>query len=179
MICRRQVGLGARGGTHMGVKRSSKIFPHLWYANDAEKAATFYASIFPDSRVDRVTPLLSETPSGPPGSVKVVDFTLFGQRFQAITAGPHHEFNDAISMVVMCDDQAEIDRYWNALLEGGGKPQACGWIIDRFGLRWQIVPAILDEMMRDKDPGRSKRVTDAILKMIKFDISTLEKTYRS
>ena len=111
--------------------------------------------------------------------MKVVDFTLFGQRFQAMTAGPHHEFNDAISIVVLCDDQAELDRYWNALLEGGGKPQACGWLIDRFGLRWQIVPAILDEMMRDKDPARSKRVTDAMLKMVKLDIAALEKAYRS
>ena len=163
----------------MAAKAGSKIYTHLWYAKEAEEAARFYASIFPDSRVDRVTPLLSESPSGPPGSVKVVDFTLFGQRFQAISAGPHHEFNDAVSIVVRCDDQAELDRYWNALLKGGGKPQACGWLIDRFGLRWQIVPAILDEMMRDKDPARSKRVTDALLKMVKLDIATLEKAYRS
>jgi predicted 3-demethylubiquinone-9 3-methyltransferase (glyoxalase superfamily) len=157
----------------------TKIYTHLWYAHQAEEAARFYASIFPDSRVERVTSLMSETPSGPPGSVKVVDFTLFGQRFQAMTAGPHHEFNDAISMVVLCDDQAELDRYWNALLEGGGKPQACGWLIDRFGLRWQIVPAVLDEMMSDKDPARSKRVTDALLRMVKLDIAAIEKAYRS
>jgi predicted 3-demethylubiquinone-9 3-methyltransferase (glyoxalase superfamily) len=163
----------------MAAKTGSKIFTHLWYAKEAEEAASFYASIFPDSRVERVTPLLSESPSGPPGSVKVVDFTLFGQRFQAISAGPHHEFNDAASIVVLCDDQAELDRYWNALLEGGGKPQACGWLIDKFGLRWQIVPAILEEMMRDKDPARSKRVTDALLKMVKLDIAPLEKAYRS
>ena len=163
----------------MAAKARSKIYTHLWYAKEAEEAARFYASVFPDSRVDRVTPLLSESPSGPPGSVKVVDFTLFGQRFQAISAGPHHEFNDAISIVVLCDDQAELDRYWNALLEGGGKEQACGWLIDRFGLRWQIVPAILDEMMRDKDAARSKRITDALLKMVKLDIATLEKAYRS
>jgi predicted 3-demethylubiquinone-9 3-methyltransferase (glyoxalase superfamily) len=110
--------------------------------------------------------------------VKVVDFTLFGQRFQAMTAGPHDDFNDAVSMVVVCDDQAELDRYWNALLEGGGKEQACGWLIDRFGLRWQIVPAVLDEMMRDEDPVRSKRVTDALLKMVKLDIAALEAAYR-
>jgi len=163
----------------MAAKASAKIFPFLWYAKEAEEAAKFYASIFPDSRVDRVTPLLSESPSGPPGSVKVVDFTLFGQPFQAMSAGPHHEFNDAISMVVLCDNQAELDRYWSALLEGGGKPQACGWLIDRFGLRWQIVPAVLDEMMRDKDNARSKRVTDALLKMVKLDIAALEKAYRS
>jgi predicted 3-demethylubiquinone-9 3-methyltransferase (glyoxalase superfamily) len=155
----------------------TKIFPHLWYAKEAEEAAKFYASIFPNSSVDLVTAMQSESPSGPPGSVKVVDFTLLGQRFQAMSAGPHHEFNDAISMVVLCENQAELDRYWNALLEGG-KPQACGWLIDRFGLRWQIVPAALDEMMRGADPARSKRVTDAMLKMVKLDIATLEKAYR-
>ena len=93
----------------MASKTRSKIYTHLWYAKETEAAAKFYASVFPDSRVDRVTPLLSESPSGPPGSVKVVDFTLFGQRFQAMTAGPHHEFNDAMSLVVECDDQAELD----------------------------------------------------------------------
>jgi predicted 3-demethylubiquinone-9 3-methyltransferase (glyoxalase superfamily) len=158
---------------------SSKIFTHLWYTKEAEEAAKFYASIFPDSRVDRVTALMSDSPSGPAGSVNVVDFTLFGQRFQAISAGRHHDFNDAISMVVLCDNQAELDRYWNALLEGGGKAQACGWLIDKFGLRWQIVPAVLDEMMHDKDAARSKRVTDALLKMVKLDIAALEKAYRS
>jgi len=163
----------------MTSKGRSKIFTHLWYAKEAEEAATFYASIFPDSRVNRVTSLMSESPSGPPGSVKVVDFTLLGQRFQAISAGPHHEFNDAISMVVLCDDQEELDRYWDALLQGGGKEQACGWLIDRFGLRWQIVPAILDEMMADKNPARSKRVTDALLKMVKLDMAALEKAYRT
>jgi len=163
----------------MTSKGRSKIFTHLWYAKEAEEAATFYASIFPDSRVNRVTALMSESPSGPPGSVKVVDFTLLGRRFQAMSAGPHHEFNDAISMVVLCDDQAELDRYWDALLKGGGKAQACGWLIDRFGLRWQIVPAILDEMMADKNPVRSKRVTDALLKMVKLDIAALEKAYRA
>jgi predicted 3-demethylubiquinone-9 3-methyltransferase (glyoxalase superfamily) len=155
----------------------ARIFPHLWYAKEAEEAARFYASIFPDSRVDRVSTLMSESPSGPPGSVKVVDFTLLGQRFQAMSAGPHHDFNDAISIVVTCADQAELDRYWNALL-AGGKPTACGWLIDRYGLRWQIVPAVLDELMEDRDPARSKRVTDALLKMVKLDIATLERAAR-
>jgi predicted 3-demethylubiquinone-9 3-methyltransferase (glyoxalase superfamily) len=162
----------------MASRTKSKIYTHLWYAKEAEEAAKFYASIFPDSRVERVTPLLSESPSGPPGSVKVVDFTLFGQRFQAMTAGPHHDFNDAISIVVECEDQQELDRYWNALIEGGGKPQACGWLIDRYGLRWQIVPRILDEMMADKDAARAKRVTDAMLKMVKLDVAAIEKAYR-
>lgn len=157
---------------------NAKIVPHLWYAAEAEEAARFYASVFPDSRVDRITALQSETPSGPPGSVKVVDFTLLGQRFQAISAGPHHEFNDAVSMVVLCDDQAELDRYWDALVEGGGAPQACGWLIDRFGLRWQIVPARMDEMLSDPDPARSKRVSDAMLQMVKLDLAALEAAYR-
>ena len=159
-------------------RSGAKIRTFLWYAREAEEAAKFYAGIFPDSRVDHVSALMSESPSGPPGSVKVVDFTLFGQPFQAMSAGPHHEFNDAISLSVLCDDQAELDRYWNALLEGGGKPQACGWLIDRFGVRWQIVPAVLEQWMRDADPVRAKRTSDAMLQMIKIDIPTLEKAYR-
>jgi predicted 3-demethylubiquinone-9 3-methyltransferase (glyoxalase superfamily) len=162
----------------MAAPERTKIYPFFWYAKEAEEAAKFYASVFPNSRVDRVVTMQSESPSGPPGSVKVVDFTLFGQKFQAMTAGPHHDFNDAISMVVECDDQAELDRYWSALLSNGGQPQACGWLIDRFGLRWQIVPAGLVKMMADPDPVRSKRVSDAMLQMIKLDIAELEKAYR-
>ena len=156
-----------------------KIFPFLWYAREAEEAARFYASIFPNSSVDRVTALQSESPSGPPGSVKVVQFTLMGQPFQAMTAGPHHEFNDAVSIMVLCEDQAEIDKYWNALLQSGGKPQACGWLNDKYGLRWQIIPARMVDMMADKDPARSKRVTDVMLQMVKLDIAKLEAAYRS
>ena len=162
----------------MAAPERTKIYPFFWYAKEAEEAAKFYASVFPHSRIDRVVTMQSESPSGPPGSVKVVDFTLFGQKFQAMTAGPHHDFNDAISMVVECDDQAELDRYWSALLSNGGQPQACGWLIDRFGLRWQIVPAGLVKMMADPDPVRSKRVLDAMLQMIKLDIAELEKAYR-
>ena len=162
----------------MAAPERTKIYPFFWYAKEAEEAAKFYASVFPNSRVDRVVTMQSGSPSGPPGSVKVVDFTLFGQKFQAMTAGPHHDFNDAISMVVECDDQAELDRYWSALLSNGGQPQACGWLIDRFGLRWQIVPALLVKMMADPDPVRSKRVSDAMLQMIKLDIAELEKAYR-
>ena len=154
-----------------------KIFPFLWYAKEAEEAASFYASIFPDSRVVRVVTMQSESPSGPPGSVKVVDFTLFGQPFQAMTAGPHHEFNDAISLTVLCEDQSELDRYWNAIEKNGGKPQACGWITDKYGVRWQIVPRVMDEMMADPDKERSKRATDAMMKMIKFDIAALKNAY--
>jgi predicted 3-demethylubiquinone-9 3-methyltransferase (glyoxalase superfamily) len=156
----------------------TKIYPFLWYAKDAEEAAKFYASIFPDSRVDRISTMMSESPSGPPGSVKVVDFTLFGQRFAAMTAGKHHDFNDAISLMVECENQQELDRYWNAILDGGGKPVACGWIIDRWGVRWQIVPRMLMELMNDQDPKRSKRVSDAMMKMVKLDVAALEEAAR-
>ena len=160
----------------MALKRASRIFPFFWFTKEAEEAARFYASIFPDSRVDRVTAMQSESPSGPPGSVKVVDFTLLGQRFQAMSAGPQDPFNHAISMVVLCEDQAQLDRYWNALLQGGA-PEACGWLRDRYGVSWQIVPELLEEMMADKDRARSKRVTDAMLKMVKLDIATLQAAY--
>ena len=160
----------------MASKGRPKIFTHLWYAREAEEAARFYASIFPESRVDRVTTLLSDTPSGPAGSVKVVDFTLFGQRFQAITAGPHHEFNDAISLVVLCDDQAELDRYWNGLLQGG-RAEQCGWLKDRYGVSWQIVPTALGEMMGSPDRARAKRASDAMMKMVKIDIAALKAAF--
>ena len=163
----------------MATTARSKICTFLWYATQAEEAAKFYTSIFPDSRVDGVWALPAESPSGPAGSVKVVDFTLFGQRFQAMTAGPHHEFNDAISIVVLCEDQAELDRYWNALLQGGGEPQACGWLTDRFGLRWQIIPRLLDELMRTDDTTRGRRVAEAMLKMVKLDVAALKKAYAS
>ena len=96
-----------------------------------------------------------------------------------MSAGRHDEFNDAVSILVRCDDQAELDRYWDALIEDGGRPVACGWLVDRFGLRWQIIPAVLEEMMAAEDPARSKRATDAMLQMVKLDIATLEEAYRS
>jgi predicted 3-demethylubiquinone-9 3-methyltransferase (glyoxalase superfamily) len=150
-----------------------KITPFLWYAKEAEEAAKFYAAIFPNSRVVRVTAMPSESPSGPPGSVKVVEFELFGQSFTAMTAGQMDPFNHAISFVVNCEDQAEVDRYWNGLLEGGGKPEACGWLKDRYGISWQIVPTVMFKMMSDPDRTKAKRATDAMLKMVKFDIVTL------
>ena len=154
-----------------------KITPFLWYAKEAEEAARFYTSIFPDSRVTRVTAMQSDSPSGPPGSVKVVEFLLFGQTFVAMSAGPLDPFNHAVSFVVNCDTQAELDRYWNALLEGGGSPEQCGWLKDRFGLSWQIVPTALGEMMSDPDKARSKRASDAMMKMVKLDIAVLKAAY--
>jgi predicted 3-demethylubiquinone-9 3-methyltransferase (glyoxalase superfamily) len=161
----------------MSKSTTQKIVPHLWYAKEAEEAARFYATVFPDSRVDRVTKLPAESPSGPAGSVAVVEFTLFGQAFMAMSAGPHHEFNDAVSFMVNCSSQAEIDRYWNALLENGGKPQACGWIIDKYGVRWQIVPTVLGEMITDPDKTKAKRVAEEMLKQVKFDIAALRKAH--
>jgi predicted 3-demethylubiquinone-9 3-methyltransferase (glyoxalase superfamily) len=154
-----------------------KITPHLWYANEAEEAARFYASIFPDSRVDRVTALPADSPSGPAGSVKVVEFTLFGQPFMAISAGPLDPFNHAISFVVNCDDQAEVDRYWDALLKGGGSPEQCGWLKDKYGVSWQIVPAVLGDMMTDPDREKARRAAEAMLKMVKLDVAGLKAAY--
>jgi predicted 3-demethylubiquinone-9 3-methyltransferase (glyoxalase superfamily) len=154
-----------------------KITPFLWYAREAEEAAAFYTSVFPDSRVTRVVTMPSESPSGPPGSVKVVEFVLFGQPFTAMTAAGNDAFNHAVSFVVSCADQAEVDRYWNGLLRGGGQPEACGWLKDRFGLSWQIVPAVMFEMMADPDVTRTRRATEAMMKMVKFDVAALKAAY--
>jgi predicted 3-demethylubiquinone-9 3-methyltransferase (glyoxalase superfamily) len=154
----------------------AKIIPHLWYSEKAEEAAAFYASVLPNSRVDSVTALAADTPSGPAGSVKVVEFTLMGQPFMAIGAGPLDPFNHAVSFLILCDDQAEIDRYWAALGEGG-TPERCGWLRDRYGLAWQIVPRVMGEMMKDKDRARGKRVMEAVLTMVKLDIAALQKAY--
>jgi predicted 3-demethylubiquinone-9 3-methyltransferase (glyoxalase superfamily) len=153
-----------------------KITPHLWFVDNAEEAARFYASIFPDSRVDRVTPIPADTPSGPAGSVAVVEFTLFGQAFMAISAGPLDPFNHAISFVVNCANQAEVDRYWDALLDGGSAEQ-CGWLKDRHGVSWQIVPTALGEMMTDPDRAKAKRAAEAMLKMMKLDIAGLRRAF--
>jgi predicted 3-demethylubiquinone-9 3-methyltransferase (glyoxalase superfamily) len=154
-----------------------KIVPHLWYVKEAEEAARFYASIFPDSRVDSVSSLPSESPSGPAGSVQMVDFTLFGQQFFAMSAGPHHEFNDAVSFGVPCDSQAEIDRYWNAILANGGKEVACGWINDRYGVRWQIYPTALMRMVKDPDKTKAARAAKEMMNQMKFDIAKLEAAF--
>src|SRR5687768_12390391 len=154
----------------------ARIIPHLWYSDAAEEAAKFYASIFPNSRVDRVEALPADSPSGPAGSVKVVEFTLLGQPFMAITAGPLDPVNHAVSFLVECDSQEELDRYWNALLDGGEAEQ-CGWLRDKYGLSWQISPRVLHEMMADPDRTKAKRVSEAMLEMKKFDIAALKAAY--
>jgi predicted 3-demethylubiquinone-9 3-methyltransferase (glyoxalase superfamily) len=152
------------------------IVPHLWFTDQAEQAARFYASIFPNSRVDRVAPIPVDTPSGPAGSVPVVEFTLNGQPFMAIGAGPLDPFNHAISFIAPCETQEELDRYWDALLEGGSA-EACGWLKDRYGVSWQIVPTGLEDMMADPDQAKAKRVSEAMLSMVKFDIAALRRAY--
>jgi len=154
----------------------AKIVPHLWFAERAVEAASFYVSLFPGSRVDAVTLVPADTPSGPAGSVQVVEFTLAGQPFMAIEAGPLDPFNHAISFLVNCDDQAEVDRLWAALSEGGTLEQ-CGWLKDRYGVSWQISPTGLGEMMKDPDRGRARRVMEAMLRMKKLDIAALKRAY--
>ena len=149
-----------------------KIVPHLWCAKEAEEAARFYAGIFPDSHVDRVTALPAA------GSTSIVEFTLFGQPFFAISAGPHHPFNDAVSFLVQCDTQAlSIHRYWNAFLDNGGQPQACGWITDKYGVRWQIAFAGLVDMVADPDQTKAGRAAEAFLKQVKVDVAALEAAF--
>ena len=139
----------------------SRIVPFLWYSEKAEEAAAFYASIIPNSKVNSVTALPVDSPSGPAGSVKVVDFTLNGQPFMAMTAGPLDDFNHAVSFMIECEDQEEIDRLWDALGDGG-KLEQCGWLRDRYGVYWQIVPKVFKQMMQDKDPAKVKRYFEAI-----------------
>jgi predicted 3-demethylubiquinone-9 3-methyltransferase (glyoxalase superfamily) len=153
---------------------TSKIAPHLWFADKAVEAANFYVSLFPDSRVDSVTPVPADTPSGPAGSVQVVEFTLAGQQFMAINAGPLDPFNHAISFVVNCEDQAEVDRLWDAL-SAGGTIEQCGWLKDRYGVSWQIVPTVLGDLMKDSDRDRARRVMEAMLGMKKLDIAGLRR----
>jgi predicted 3-demethylubiquinone-9 3-methyltransferase (glyoxalase superfamily) len=154
----------------------SRIIPCLWYSEKAAEAAAFYAALLPNSRVDSVTALPADSPSGPAGSVQVVAFTLLGQPFMAMSAGPFEPFNHAISFTIECADQAEVDRLWDALSEGG-KTEACGWLKDRYGLSWQIVPKALGEMMKDPDRARARRVAEAMMKMVKLDVAELTRAY--
>src|SRR5688572_25511521 len=161
----------------MPARASTRIVPHLWYIKEAEQAARFYTRIFPKSRIDRVWSLASDSPSGAAGSVRCVEFRLFGQPFFAMSAGKHDAFNDAISFGVYCRNQAEVDRYWKAILKNGGKEVACGWINDKFGVRWQIVPVALMDMMADRDKKKAARVAAEMQKQIKFDIKKLKAAF--
>ena len=158
------------------MKDKDKIAPYFWFTEKAEEAARFYVSIFPNSSIDRVTTSPATTPSGPPGSVTIVDFTLNGRQFGAMSAGPMDPFNHAVSFMVNCETQAEVDKYWTALLEGG-KEEQCGWLKDRYGVLWQITPTVLRDMIADPNRERAKRVMEAMMKMVKLDIAGLQRAY--
>jgi predicted 3-demethylubiquinone-9 3-methyltransferase (glyoxalase superfamily) len=155
------------------VQIKQKIVSHLWYDKEAKEAALFYTSIFKDSRIIGTT-VLTDTPSG---TVELVRFELFGQEFQAISAGPFFKFNESISLIVKCDSQEEIDFYWEKLTGQGGREGMCGWLKDRYGLSWQIVPSMMDEMMKENDSSKLSSVTQAFLKMKKFIIADLQRAY--
>jgi predicted 3-demethylubiquinone-9 3-methyltransferase (glyoxalase superfamily) len=156
-------------------KPIQKISPFLWFDNQAEEAVALYTSIFENSRVNLVT-RYGEAGPGPKGTVMTIEFELAGQKFVALNGGPHFKFTEAISFVVNCETQAEVDKFWEKLSEGGAEVQ-CGWLKDKFGLSWQIVPTALMEMLQDKDPVRSQRVMKAMLQMKKLDIADLKRAY--
>jgi predicted 3-demethylubiquinone-9 3-methyltransferase (glyoxalase superfamily) len=153
-----------------------RITPFLWFDNQAEEAVSFYTSVFENSRIVTVN-RYGEAGPGPNGSVMTIAFELEGQQFTALNGGPVYAFNPAISFVVNCEDQEQVDYYWDRLLQGGSTMQ-CGWLTDQFGVSWQIVPTRLLELLADPDPERAKRVTEAMLAMIKLDIAELEAAAR-
>lgn len=152
-----------------------KITPFLWFDDQAEEAAALYTSLFPNSRIVNISHW-GEAGPGPVGQVMIVTFQLDGQEFMALNGGPEFKFTEALSLVVNCETQEEVDRLWDALSEGG-EVQECGWLKDRFGLSWQIVPVALDVMMQDQDPEKVRRVTQAMLQMQKLDIQALQDAY--
>jgi predicted 3-demethylubiquinone-9 3-methyltransferase (glyoxalase superfamily) len=152
-----------------------KISPFLWFDNQAEEAMNHYVSIFKNSKAGSITRFGDAGP-GPKGSVMTASFELEGQQFTALNGGPKFKFTEAISFLVRCETQEEVDRLWDKLSEGG-QTQQCGWLKDKFGLSWQIVPSVLIEMMKDPDPQKSQRVMEAMLQMTKIDIARLKQAY--
>jgi predicted 3-demethylubiquinone-9 3-methyltransferase (glyoxalase superfamily) len=151
----------------------SKIAPCLWFDGEAEEAAKFYVSLLPDSRIDHVQRNVTDSPAGKAGGVLVVKFTLAGQRFLALNGGTRFEYTHAISFQVDCTDQAEVDRLWDSLSDGGSV-ERCGWLKDRYGVSWQIVPSALPRLLGDPDPVKAQRVMQAMLQMVKLDVAGLE-----
>lgn len=146
-----------------------KVTPFLWFDNNAEEAASFYVSLFQDSKIDKLVP-------GPGGTVKVVEFTLAGVQYIALNGGPHFKLNEAFSLSVDCESQAEVDHFWEKLSAGGSNMQ-CGWLVDKFGLSWQVVPTVLPKLLLDPDPEKSGRVMEALMEMTKLDIQKLQDAY--
>ncbi len=153
-----------------------KIVPFLWFNDNAEEAINFYTSIFKDSKITKVTRYGDAGP-GPKGTVMSATFQLEGQDFYALNGGPHFKFTEAISLFVNCETQAEVDDLWGKLLAGGGKESQCGWLKDKYGLSWQIIPTILGRLLSDPDPEKAKRVMQAMLTMVKIDIAKLQAAY--
>lgn len=153
-----------------------KISPFLWFDGKAEEAANFYVAIFKNSKIVSVMHY-GEAGPGPKGSVMGVTFQLDGQEFMAINGGPQFTFSPAISFFVKCETQAEIDHFWEKLLAGGGKTQQCGWLTDRYGVTWQIVPTVLGQLLQSKDAEKSARAMRAMMQMVKLDIAALQKAY--
>jgi predicted 3-demethylubiquinone-9 3-methyltransferase (glyoxalase superfamily) len=159
-----------------------KITPCLWFDNQAEEATNFYTSIFKKSKIGNISRYGKEgyeVHGGEAGTVLTIDFEIEGQKYTALNGGPVFKFNEAISFVVQCKTQKEVDYYWEKLSEGGDKrAQQCGWLKDKYGVSWQIVPIVLGEMLRDKDPGKSDRVMKSMLQMKKLDIEELKRAYK-
>ena len=151
-----------------------KISPFLWFDSNAEEAANFYVAIFKDSKVLKIA-RYEEAGPGPAGSVMVVNFQIEGQDFIALNGGPLFKFTEAISFVINCQTQEEVDHYWNKLTAGGGQESQCGWLKDKYGLSWQVTPAILGELLADKDQKKAQRVMQAMLQMKKIDIAALQR----
>jgi predicted 3-demethylubiquinone-9 3-methyltransferase (glyoxalase superfamily) len=150
------------------------VSTNLWFDKDVHAAVDFYVSLVPNSSLGRVTTLPAESPAGPADSVTFIEFTLGGQRFTAMEAGPLDPFNHAFSISVYCETQSEIDRIWHGFLENGGTEEQCGWLRDRWGVYWQIVPQMLGDLISDPDRARARRVTEAMLGMIKLNIAALQ-----
>ena len=154
---------------------TDKLGTCLWFDGQAEEAANFYASVFPDSRVKSVNRAPGDYPAGKAGNVLTVEFTVLGRDFLGLNGGPQFKFNESVSLIVYTDDQAETDRYWNAIVGNGGEESMCGWCKDRFGLSWQITPKRLIELTTEKDPARAKAAFEAMMTMRKIDIAALDR----
>jgi predicted 3-demethylubiquinone-9 3-methyltransferase (glyoxalase superfamily) len=155
----------------------SKISPCLWFDGEAEEAAKFYVSLLPDSRIDHIQKNPVDGPAGKAGTVLVVQFTLAGQEYMALNGGMRFEYTHAVSFKIDCKDQAEVDRLWDALSSNGGSVERCGWLRDRYGLYWQIVPSILPQLLGGLDRAGAERAMQAMLKMVKLDIAELKMAY--
>jgi predicted 3-demethylubiquinone-9 3-methyltransferase (glyoxalase superfamily) len=155
----------------------SKISPCLWFDGEAEEAANFYVSLLPDSRIEKVQKNIVDGPSGKAGTVLVVEFTLAGQRFMALNGGMRFEYTHAVSFMIDCADQAEVDRLWDRLSADGGAVERCGWLKDRYGVLWQITPAALVQYIGGPDAAGAKRAMAAMMQMVKLDIAALKAAY--